>query len=215
MKEQSEKSLVKFFENIWYHYKWVILICCFFAFVFVVGTVQMVSNKNPDVFIYHVAAQGITKNSIDSLTDNLSTFAEDYNEDGHVTVDYKEEIYVPNAISSGQGQLSVTDSFNLELFAGECVIYIMDESFYRGNSDFMVDLVDILGYVPESAYDSKALLLSELPAYGNTPGLRDLPAESFICVRKERIGINEMDDEVYDNNLDYLRKLVGFLSYSN
>ena len=215
MREHNEKSLVKFVENIWYHYKWAILLCCFFAFVFIAGTIQSLSNKKPDVFIYHVAAQGITASSVEKMTDSLSEFAIDYNGDGTVTVDYKEEIYIPEVISAGQGQLSVTDSFNLELFAGECVIYIMDESFYRGNSDFMVNLSDVLGYKPGFAYDDKALLLADLPAYENVPGLCDLPAESFVCVRKDRVGLNEMDSDNYENNLDYFRRFVEFLALEN
>ena len=214
MKEQNEKSLVKSVENIWYHYKWAILIGTFFILVFIVCFCQMKSNKKPDVFIYHVSSQGLTANSVEKLTDSLSAFSDDYNNDGYVTVDYKEEIYIPDVISTGQGTLSVTDSFNLELFAGECVIYIMDESFYEGNIDFMADLEDVLGYIPEYAYDEKSLLLSQLPAYKNVLGLCDLPDESFVCVRKERVGLNEMDKTVYLNNIEYFKKFVEFVSYS-
>lgn len=214
MKEQKENSLVKIVDNIWYHYKWVIIIAAFFVVVFAVCFGQLLSNEKPDVFIYHVSSQRLTLNSVEKLTAGLAEFSLDYNNDGAVNVDFKEEIYVPDVISTGQGNLSVTDSFNLELFAGECVIYIMDESFYEGNKDYMMNLVDVLGYLPDSAYDDKALLLSELPAYKSTPGLCDLPEESFICVRKERIGLNEMDEDVYENNLDYFRKLVEFVSYS-
>ncbi len=213
MTDKNEKSLVKFFENIWYHYKWTIIIGFAALVMLVAGLSQLASKKQPDVFIYHVSKSGITASSVDKLTESLSAFAVDYNGDGIVNVDYKEEIYVPGVMSTAQGQLSVTDSFNLELFAGECVIYIMDESFYLGNKDYMVDLVDILGYLPESAYDDKSLLLSELPAYKITPGLCDLPADSFICVRKNRVGLNEMDKEVYQNNLEYFRRFVSFLSY--
>lgn len=213
MIEQNEKSLVKTIENIWYHYKWLILLGAFFLIFFTICSVQMASNKEPDVFMYHVSTEGLTLNSVEKLTDSLSAFAHDYNDDGTVNVDFKEEIYVPDVMSTGATQLSVTDSFNLELFAGECVIYIMDESFYEGNKEFMADLTDILGYLPESAYDSKSLLLAELPAYKTTPGLCDLPAESFICFRKNRVGLNEMDPDVYENNLDYFRKFVEFVSY--
>lgn len=214
MKNYSDKSFVKMVENIWYHYKWAIIIGSLALVMLIAGLMQLASQKAPDVFIYHVSSEGVTVKSVERLTDSLSELASDYNRDGVVNVDFKEEIYVPDAISAGEGQLSVTDSFNLELFAGECVIYIMDESFYLGNRDYMVDLVDVLGYVPVGAYDDKALLLSQLPAYESTPGLMDLPAESFICIRKERIGLNEMDESVYANNLDFFRKFVEFASYS-
>lgn len=213
MNENRENSLIKFAENIWYHYKWAIMIVSFFVVVLVVCITQQMSNKKPDVFIYHVSSAGLTATSVENLRDCLSGFAVDYNGDGVVNVDYKEEIYIADTISVAGGQLSVTDSFNLELFAGECVIYIMDESFYKGNSDYMVSIEDILGYLPDGAYDDKALLLSELPAYKTAPGLCDLPRESFICVRKKRIGLNEMDSKDYDNNLDYFRKFVEFLTY--
>ena len=131
MTDKNEKSLVKFFENIWYHYKWTIIIGAAALVMLIAGLAQLASKKQPDVFIYHVSKSGITANSIDKLTDSLSAFAVDYNGDGIVNVDYKEEIYVPGVISTAQGQLSVTDSFNLELFAGECVIYIMDEENER------------------------------------------------------------------------------------
>ena len=213
MKENNKNSLVKFIENIWYHHKWTIIIGFAAAVMLIAGLSQLASKKQPDVFIYHVSKSGITAASVDKLTGSLSAFAVDYNEDGIVNVDYKEEIYVPGVISTAQGQLSVTDSFNLELFAGECVIYIMDESFYLGNKNFMVNLVDVLGYLPDSAYDDKSILLSDLPAYKTVSGLCDLPADSFICVRKNRIGLNEMDKDVYENNLEYFKRFVHFLSY--
>ncbi len=214
MKDRSEKSFVKIVENIWYHYKWAIIIGGLALVMLIAGIAQLASKKAPDVFIYHVSSEGVTVKSVERLTDSLSEIASDYNRDGVVNVDFKEEIYIPDVISAGEGQLSVTDSFNLELFAGECVIYIMDESFYLGNRDYMVDLVDVLGYVPKAAYDDKALLLSQLPAYESTPGLMDLPEESFICVRKERVGLNEMDETIYANNLEFFRKFVEFASYS-
>lgn len=212
MNSKKETSLVKFIENIWYHYKYVILISLAVLVMLFVGISQMVAKKAPDVFIYHVSSYGITAKSIDELTETLASFADDYNDDGAVTVDYKEEIYVPDVKATVNGELSVTDSFNLELFAGDCVIYIMDESFYKGNRDYMVKLEDILGYVPSGAYDDKALLLSELPAYETTPGLCGLPADSFICVRQRRVGFKEADKDVYDNNVDYFKRLVEFLN---
>lgn len=210
MKEQN-KSLVKIVENIWYHYKWAIIIGFLVIVMLVAGISQLATKKEPDVFIYHVSSQGITPDSTNELTECLSTFASDVNGDGKVTVDFKEEIYIPDVISTAEGRLAVTDSFNLELYAGECVIYFMDESYYMGNREYMADLKDVLGYKPEASYDDKALLLSQLPAYKSVPGLCYLPKETFICIRKEREGLNEQDIAVYNNNVDFFKKFAEFV----
>lgn len=212
MDSRRETSLVKFIENVWYHYKYVILISLALLVMLFVGISQMASKKEPDVFIYHVSSFGITAKSVDELKSSLESFADDYNGDGSINVDYKEEIYVQNVTSAAAGEVSVTDSFNLELFAGDCVIYIMDESFYKGNREYMADLEDVLGYRPIGAYDEKALLLSSMPAYRTTPGLCDLPSDSFICIRQKRVGLNETDTDTYSNNVKYFKRFVEFLS---
>ena len=92
----------------------------------------------------------------------IHIFAKDYNGDGVVTVDFKEEVYIPEMVNSKPNELSSSDKFNLELALGDCVIYIMDESFYRGNKDYMCDLKEILGFLPEAYYDC-LLYTSTLP----------------------------------------------------
>ena len=49
MKEQN-KSLVKIVENIWYHYKWAIIIGFLAAVMLIAGVSQLASKKEPDVF---------------------------------------------------------------------------------------------------------------------------------------------------------------------
>ena len=109
------------------------------------------------------------------------------------------------------GELSVTESFNLELALGECIIYIMDKSFYEGNRQYMADLESTIGYMPECAYDEKAIILSDLPAYKKVPGLYDFPPESYICLRDKRVG---MEEDNYNNHVDYFKKLVEFEDFN-
>lgn len=87
----------------------------------------------------------------------MKLIAKDYNGDGTVNIDFKEEVYIPEMMNSKPNELSSSDKFNLELALGDCVIYIMDESFYRGNKQYMCDLEDVLGYLPDAAYDDRAI----------------------------------------------------------
>lgn len=212
MQDKKTFNFVKFIDNIWYHYKYVILLLVAVAIMLSVVTYQSVIKKDPDVFIYYISTEGLTVTSKDNFIKSMSLIAKDYNGDGAVTVELKDEMYVPASTEQYiQGGLSVTESFNLELALGECIIYIMDESFYNGNKQYMADIESLIGYLPDSAVNEKAVMLSELPAYIKMSGLRDLPAESYVCVRERRSGMNE---EAYNAHVDYFKNLVEFVDYN-
>ena len=211
MQDKKTFNFVKFVDNIWYHYKYVILLLIAAIIILSVLIFQSVTQKQPDIFVYHISTEGLTASSKDNFRNSMALIAEDYNGDGFVTVDLKEEVYVPaSAEAYVQGGLSVTESFNLELALGECIIYIMDESFYNGNKQYMADIEAAIGYLPDYAVENNAILLSDLPAYRKMPGLMDLPAESYVCIRERRTG---MDEDAYNAHIDYFKKLVEFVDY--
>lgn len=208
MNNSKPKSFIKYIDNIWYHYKYVIVIVFVAIIVFSIALFQTLSQKEPDIFVYHISTQGLTASSKESFSKTMALAAKDYNEDGIVTVDLKEEVYTPSLQTvQAYGQLSVTESFNLELALGECMIYIMDKSFYEGNKQYMKRLDEAIGYIPEFAYEDKAILLSDLPGYKDLPGLHDFAPESYLCLREKRTGMNE---DAYNAHMDFLKNLVEY-----
>ena len=203
---EQPKTLGKKLENLWYHYKPFVIIGIIAFIVIVICTVQSVTRKKQDVIVYHAAMQGLTLASQDDFRESAKLVAEDYNGDGNIVVDFKEDVYVPNE-AVALGQPTTTDRFNLELAMGECVVYIMDGSFYRGNRDFMSDLADIFDVVPSYAYDEKAFRLGDIPAYDALPGIHDLPEDSYICLRLKRDGMKDSD---YENSK---RFFISFVTY--
>lgn len=212
MKDTAPKTFSKKVENIWYHYKFVILAVLAALIMFGFALAQSLSKKEPDISVYHIAQTGLTASSQDNFRESMKLIAEDYNGDGMVTIDFKEEVYVPEMVNSKPNELSSSDKFNLELALGDCVIYIMDESFYRGNKDYMCDLKEVLGYLPDAAYDDRAILLSALPAYKTVPGLRDFDPNSYLCLRKKRAG---MKNSEYSAHVDYFKRLVEFVEFDS
>lgn len=210
MNDTKPQTLAKKIENLWYHEKYVIL--AILAALIMVGfaLAQSLSKKAPDISVYHISQIGLTASSQDNFRESMKLIAKDYNGDGTVNIDFKEEVYIPEMINSSPNELSSSDKFNLELAMGDCVIYIMDESFYRGNKQYMCDLEDVLGYLPDMAYDDRALLLSALPAYKTVPGLRDFDPNSYLCLRQKRVG---MKDSVYDAHVDFFKRLVEFVEF--
>ena len=210
MNDTKPQTLAKKIENLWYYEKYVIL--AILAALIMVGfaLAQSLSKKTPDIAVYHISQIGLTASSQDNFRESMKLIAKDYNGDGTVNIDFKEEVYIPEMINSSPNELSSSDKFNLELAMGDCVIYIMDESFYRGNKQYMCDLEDVLGYLPDMAYDDRALLLSALPAYKTVPGLRDFDPNSYLCLRQKRVG---MKDSVYDAHVDFFKRLVEFVEF--
>lgn len=210
MNDTKPQTLEKKIENLWYHEKYVIF--AILAALIMVGfaLAQSLSKKTPDISVYHISRIGLTASSQDNFRESMKLIAKDYNGDGTVNIDFKEEVYIPEMINSSPNELSSSDKFNLELAMGDCVIYIMDESFYRGNKQYMCDLEDVLGYLPDMAYDDRAFLLSALPAYKTVPGLRDFDPNSYLCLRQKRVG---MKDSVYDAHVDFFKRLVEFVEF--
>ena len=209
MTDTKPKTFAKKVENLWYHYKFVILALLAASVMVGFALAQSLSKKAPDISVYHISQFGLTASSADNFRESMKYIAKDYNGDGTITIDFKEEVYVPEMINTTPNELSASDKFNLELAFGDCVIYIMDESFYRGNRDYMCDLKDVLGFLPDAAYDERAILLSALPAYKTVPGLRDFEPNSYLCLRQKRKG---MKDAEYDAHVDFLKKLVQTVS---
>ena len=211
MTDTKPKTLAKKIENLWYHDKYIIL--AILAALIMVGfaLAQSLFKKTPDISVYHISQVGLTASSQDNFRESMKLIAKDYNGDGTVNIDFKEEVYVPEMMNSKPNELSSSDKFNLELALGDCVIYIMDESFYRGNKQYMCDLEDVLGYLPDAAYDDRAILLSALPAYKTVPGLRDFDPNSYLCLRQKRAG---MKDSVYEAHVDYFKRLVEFVAFN-
>lgn len=208
MNNRESKSFIKFIDNIWYHYKYVIIIALAAIVVFSIALSQSFSQKEPDIFVYHISTSGLTASSKESFQKTMAIISKDYNGDGQVTIDLKEEVYVPSLQTvQAYGELSVTESFNLELALGECMIYIMDKNFYTGNKQYMKNLNEVLGYIPEFAYDERAILLTDLPGYKNLPGLHDFAPESYLCLREKRTGMNE---QAYNAHIDFLKRLVEY-----
>ena len=204
----NDKSFIKFIDNIWYHYKYVIIVVLAAIVVFSIALSQSHSQKEPDIFVYHISTSGLTASSKESFQKTMAIVSKDYNEDGVITVDLKEEVYIPSLQTvQAYGEMSVTESFNLELALGECMIYIMDKSFYMGNKQYMKNLDEVIGYIPEFAFDEKAILLSDFPGYKNLPGFHDFAPESYLCLREKRAGMNE---DAYNAHIDCLKNLVEY-----
>ncbi|MBR2021919.1 MAG: hypothetical protein IJ939_05725, partial [Clostridia bacterium] len=165
----EEVTFLGWLDNVWYHFKAGIIIGAFALVILVVSLTQFVTRDEHDVFVYCVGDMGLSAQAIDNFTQEMQDcFTVDSNGDGEKVVDLKFDKFVMTEDANGKKhvynpseQLSITERFNLELASGECVIYIMEPAFFKGNLDFLASLEEELGYLPENAIEGKGIKLSE------------------------------------------------------
>ena len=211
---QENKSFLKWVDNFWYHNKAAVIIGFFVITGLLIGLTQLISKKSPDVFIYYVGHGKLSDVASDEFKDQMEYyFASDYNGDGHVTVDYKEDAFVMVHTEEGDryvydpsAQMTETQRFNLELGMGDCVVYIMEPAFFNANTDYIADLEDILGYLPKNQISGKGIKVSDLKAYRNT-ALHRYPSDYVICMAVQKKGFT---DEYYNGNAQFFRNLVEY-----
>ena len=216
MSDMKEKmTFLQWIDNFWYHNKAATIIGAFAILLVSVASCQFFTKKPPDVFVYSVGESGIAPKAADEFrSDMQDRFASDVNNDGKVVVDLKSDTFV--MVDDGTGkkyvydpsqQMTETQRFTMELgMFGECVVYIMDPSFFIPNVAYFASLEDVLGYTPENALEGKGIVLSDLIAY-KTTSLIHFPEEYVICVVEKK---DRFDDKYYEGNVEFFKKLVEY-----
>jgi len=216
---KEKMSFLKWVDNFWYHNKAAVVIGFFAAIIVIVCSVQWFSKKDPDVFIYFVGHGKLSAGAAEEFVEDMELyFADDYNGDGHVVVDYKEDAFIMEQTPDGNRyvsgdpnsnvQFNKTQRFALELgvMTGDCVIYIMEPAFFHANTQYIADLEDVLGYVPESAIKGKGIPLSKLKAYKNL-SLNRYPSDYIICMARKK---DIFTDEYYNGNAKFFKNLIEY-----
>ncbi len=219
MKETKEKmTFLEWVDNIWYHYKWFIVVGFCALIMFGVAMFQQCSKVEPDAFVYYVGKAGPSAEGIHNFCSDLQDIMpRDFNGDGKKQVDYKEDIFVmytpdtqtPNSgsqIYNETKQMNIIQSFNIELGMGECIIYIMEPNLFKGNLDYIKPLNEVLGYEHKEAVEGKGIRISNLRAYYKT-ALGDFPSDCIICIRQKRDGD---DKDFYQANIETFKALVEY-----
>ncbi len=210
----------EFFENLWYHYKWLILIVLTLGTLMVLGVVQIIEKGDPDVHVLFIGQNYITAEGRKETEKSLSKIISDYNGDGKVSMDLVELTVttIPGQSYDYVYQQDAMTRFETEIRAGKSTVFIVEESFYDKITKLglaaPLSVVFGEGKVPENAYDEYSFRLRDLDI-AEEDGFCRFPRESYVCIRHspENDEINysrTMED--YNNNLDFFKKAVEYRS---
>lgn len=190
----NKMNFKQWIENFWYHNKYTVIVVLFFAFFLGISFGQILSKKSPDANFLYIGTASISFTSQGHLQESAGVFMnEDYNGDGKKTIDYieltvldpkKAADFDKTTYTSREIDEVAAERFTAELVAGDSMIYLADEKYYKTalEQKVLMPLDEILDTVPEFARDGYSVYLRDLDIF-YLPGFNKLPSDTVVFMR--------------------------------
>lgn len=230
------RKILKWFDNFWYHYKWIIIISSFFAAIFAIGIYQIATRSEYDLkIVYAGPSVLIDDEKSDGIKSAFAGFIEkDITGDGKKTVllhsysivsdkqleELRDEAKKDNDFVYYDVSLrdDAVSSISTLLVTGEASICLFDEYVYTkfSDEDLFVPLSEILGYKPDYAVDDYAVKLSDTGFGKYFTALDAIDGDTLICVRKlsylSGAGKSESSKKEHELAVETFRQILEFES---
>ena len=220
------------FENLWYHYKWTIILGAFFLFVAIVCLVQCATTPHRDVYITFGGSHTITREEQQSIEQLFNTISKNTVGDDSVSVGinayafYTEEelraLYTdPDtgdfdgaAFNMAKGKNTDNlDTLQSYMKTGDCSIWLVNTAVYEAQhmaETIAVPLSETFGTVPVGAYDEYAIRLGDTAIYQYYEVLQVLPADTLIVLTKPYLTGASAKKENYEQFKKLYSAIVEF-----
>ncbi len=210
-------------ENFWYHNKFTVIVVGVFVIFMAVSLAQMFSKKSHDANFLYIGTASISFSSQGKLQESAGIFMkEDYNGDGKKSINYKELTVLDPAKAQDFDKTTYTshqidkvagEQFTAELIAGESMIYLADEKYYKiaKEQNLLMPLSESLGNVPDFAIDEYSVYLKDLDIF-YLSGFNKLPSDTVVFVRYP-VSITQNKKEIekhQKNNLNVFRDMFEY-----
>lgn len=221
---KGKLSFAKWIDNVWYHYKWTIILGGAIIAFLVVALVQLFRNEEPDVYIMHVGPMLISPAAAEDIDETVAGMAYDCNDDGEVNVNVLD--ITINKFSNESGDVVVNYDennkgfmrFQTEIRAGDAIIYLLDEPYFEVcvEEGILAPLDTVVddAYMPEKVISGYGVKLSDLKAY-ELDGLSNVPETAILCLRRAP----EEDDISYGRTMESWEcsktAFVNIIKYGN
>lgn len=225
-------------ENFWYHYKWHSLIALFLVFTVTICSLQMCSKKEYDINILYAGEHGVNRENkggdaseYNKILSSLETVSKDTNGDGDLLVSFR-DLFILDEIDSDTDKKPNDSELQRSYQDGQTLSYMMISSEYficLFSSDLYESYTkdkEVVAYpfVPLTAniigdeskveyYDESkcAIKLSSLNFYKN-PGIKQLPADTVLCLKKKNVVSNlssKAVEEAYNASLECIKAIAS------
>ena len=218
-----------FWDNLWYQYKWVIIIGAILLIVAVIFIVSVATQPDYDMYVAYAGplyTDGETKYAIDYA---FGAMLEDYNGDGEKLFNFagityqNEEQRKQSAeemkqnygiVQNTHANYQALDTIRSQMMSGTVAIYLMDEALYNDNKTMMMDLTAIFPDInpdimagESGVYFKKTDFYKYMSTTEDGAGLKNLPKDTILCILPN---ITTMDNDLHQNSITLLCEILKF-----
>ena len=201
------------FENLWYHHKWTIILVAFFLFVAIVCFAQCATTPHKDIYITFGGSHTMTSEElagVERVFGDLSkqTFSENSPAVGVVSYPFYTEdelraLYTDpetgdfngSAFHMAKGEnTNRLDELSSYMMTGDCAIWLVNTAVYEAQhmaGEHAVPLAESFGTAPTGAYDEYAIRLGDTAIYQYYEALQVLPADTLIVLTRGTVFTNQ------------------------
>lgn len=209
--EQKQKFTFKdWLSNVWYYYKWMIIILGVLAFALLIALIQLFQQTETDADMLYIGAGVLSVSDNEKLKEFVAQNATDVNKDGIIEIGLLELTAHTDNVSTPDGgsitidydtNKTILQRFETEVRAGDALIYLCDDYYYDRLKSIGVlsKLSDILqpSEMPERTYDEYGVYLKDI-GLSLAPGFSSLPPTTIVCLRRSP----ENDDIKYGRTIE-------------
>ena len=196
--DDAEKTKLQlWFENFWYHYKWQAIFGVFFAFVIIVSTIQLISNRGYKTNIVIATDVGFTPTQESIIQHEITA----------ILCEGNDEIAI-NTVNMGadfayQSQETFYSGVGITTY-----VYILSESVFLelDASERFVPIDEFVGD-KELEYCNENGVYLKSTDFGSLSSLAPLPDDSVICFAAKALVAKDKD---YDASKKLLTDIFAY-----
>lgn len=228
----TQSRFLRWLDNIWYHYKWHIIIGAFAILTLVICLVQCSSRKSYDMTVVFAGGSSLTVSERDGVCSALEMAVNSeevqtvqlitygiYTEQELLGM-YSSENAVGNRViddfaygNAKKQNIDEGQSFSSFLRTGECAVWLISPYVYEqyGMETLATPLSEIFGdAIPSSAANACAVRLGDTAIYQTYSALQKLPADTLIVLTRPYVFGNVSKDGYYENCRRFFLLIANF-----
>ncbi len=194
--EENKDFKGAFWPNLWFKYKWHIIISSAFLAIFLVLLIQFLTATKYDVGVLYAGPEYVVDLQ-DDFSKAFRDFAKDTNEDGERNVLFTSTVVMTleqqKAAANGnqydylalqQSNKDTKKAFSDQMMAGNIVICLVDPHLYEEYKDAFVNVSDVLGdeLPSELMYASNAIYFKKTDFAKYYECFDRLPKDTLLCI---------------------------------
>ena len=229
-----QSRFLRWIDNVWYHYKWHIIIGAFAIFTLVVCLVQCTSRKSYDMTVVFAGNASLNASEQDGICAALEAVMNRDETQAIQLVTYgiytEEELLGMYSQENAEGNRVIEDlaygnakkqnidegnAFSTFLKTGECAVWFVTPYVYEqyGIETLAAPLSEIFGdAIPSGAANEYAVRLGDTALYQTYAALRELPADTLIVLTRPYVFGSVSKDAYYENCRQTFLSIVNFQS---